>query len=221
MWIRAFLLAVLAASSATANPWLSDQGGTLLNFSEDFNSSGAPDETTIYVESGSATDRLSIGISSTIDDADDEWDAYAFIRRPLTSPDATGRVSLSAGIGAQQLAGRETEALVIIGGEWGSEVNGALEGWLSIEGEARYATTSRETALQGGATVGVQALERIAVVNELSLSGISGTSDRNETRLTSSIVGSISENARVQLGATMDLSGNTSTGFRLGTWLEF
>ena len=35
------------------------------------------------------------------------------------------------------------------------------------------------------------------------------------------IAGSITDQARIQLGATVDLSGDAATGFRLGTWLEF
>ena len=221
MLLRSALLFLLCAASAAANPWPRDTSGTFIAITEDFTDTREAGETALFVESGGGHDGLSIGISSVLDEVDDEWSAFAFVRQPLNAPGARDRVSLSAGFGAQQTEAGPTEPLLILGGAWGRDVEGLMAGWLSLEGEARYATDTGETELQGDATVAVQPLERIALVNEFSLSGVPGSDVDAEAQLTSSIVGSITDQARIQLGATVDLSGDTATGFRLGTWLEF
>ncbi len=222
MLFRASLLLLLTASVANANPWARDSDGTFIAITEDFGgSTTALDRTTVYVESEVGPERLSIGISGTVGEGDDQWNTFAFVRRPLSSASARDQISLLAGLGAQNTDTGPTEPVLILGGAWDRNVDGALNGWLSLEGEARYLTDSGETELQGDAIVGIEPVDRIALVNEFSLSGVAGSQDDPDAQLTSSIVGSISDRARVQLGATMDLSGDTATGFRVGTWLEF
>lgn len=221
MLLRSALIFILSVAPALANPWPRDTSGTFIAITEDLTESSDPGETSVFIESGGGRDGFSIGVSSNLDEANDEWSAFAFVRQPLTASGARDQVSLSAGVGAQQTNSGSTEPLVILGGAWGRDVDGVLAGWLSLQGEARYATETGETELQGDATVAIQPMERIALVNEFSLSGVPGSDVDADAQLTSSIVGSITAQARVQLGATVDLSGDTATGFRLGTWLEF
>ena len=221
MLLRSALVLLLSMAPAFANPWPRDTSGTFISVTEDINNTDTSDETSLFIESGGGRDGFSIGISSVLDDIDDEWTAFAFVRQPLSAPGARDRVSLSAGFGAQQTESGPTEPLLILGGAWGRDVEGMLAGWLSLEGEARYATDTGETELQGDATVAVRPVDRIALVNEFSLSGVPGSDVSAEAQLTSSIVGNITDRARIQLGATVDLSGDSATGFRLGTWLEF
>ncbi|MEL7104917.1 MAG: hypothetical protein AAGM21_03285 [Pseudomonadota bacterium] len=221
MLLRSALILLLSSAPALANPWPRDTSGTFIAITEDFSDTPEAGETSLFIESGGGRDTFSIGVSSVLDEVTNEWSAFAFVRQPLTASGARDRVSLSAGLGAQHTESGETEPLVILGGAWGRDVEGLLAGWLSLEGEARYATDTGETELQGDATVAVRPMERIALVNEFSLSGVPGSDVDADAQLTSSIVGSITDQARIQLGATVDLSGDTATGFRLGTWLEF
>lgn len=221
MLLRSAFFVLLSCGVAVANPWPRDHDGTFVAITEDFDDSDATSSTEIFVESTGADDALSIGLSSDLENASDDWSAFAFVRQPLSAVDARDQFSLSAGVGAQYRETGSTEPLVIIGGAWDRDMAGAFSGWLTLEGQATYLTNSGETEFQGGATVAVEPIDRIALVNELSLTGVPGSGSAAEAELTSSIVGSISSNARVQLGATVDLSGNSATGFRLGTWLEF
>lgn len=221
MLLRSALFLLLSAAPVLGNPWPRDTSGTFMALTEDFTDSTSAGETSLFIESGGGRDGFSIGISSVLDEATDEWSAFAFVRQPLTVSNARDRVSLSAGFGAQHTDDGNTEPVVVLGGAWGRDVDGLMSGWLSLEGEARYATDSGETALQGDATVAVEPVDRIALVNEFSLSGVPGSDVDADAQLTSSIVGSITDQARIQLGATVDLSGDSATGFRLGTWLEF
>lgn len=220
MLLRSALLLIASAAAAAANPWPRDTGGTFVAITEDFSQDPASGSTGIFIESGGTDASVSLGLSSELEN-DDDWSAFAFVRRPLSPNDARDRFSLSAGFGAQQSDAGPTEPLVILGGAWGRDVAGTMSGWLSLEGEARYQTNTGETELSGGATIAVQPMDRIALVNELSVTGVPGSGGGTAAELTSSIVGSISTGARVQLGATVDLSGDTATGFKLGTWLEF
>ena len=221
MLLRSALILLLSVAPALANPWPRDTSGTFIAITEDFSDTDDTGETSLFIESGGGRNGFSIGVSSVLDEVSDEWSAFAFVRQPLTASGARDRVSLSAGFGAQHTDAGETEPLVILGGAWGRDVEGLMAGWLSLEGQARYATDTGSTELQGDATVAVQPMERIALVNELSLSGVPGSDVDADAQLTSSIVGSITDQARIQLGATVDLSGDAATGFRLGTWLEF
>ena len=212
---------LISAPVAGANPWPRDTSGTFIAVTEDFGDGTGEGETSLFVESGGGQDGLSIGISSEVDPAVDEWSAIAFVRQPLTPASSKDRVSLSAGVGAQQTDTGTTEPLLVLGGAWGRDVEGLIAGWLSLEGEARYATDTGETELIGDATVAVSPVDRISLVNEFSLSGVPGSDISADAMLTSSIVGNISDQARIQVGATVDLSGDSPTGFRVGTWLEF
>lgn len=219
MLLRAALLVILGASAAVAGPWPDAPSGTFLSVTEDFSDGGSRGTTSIFVESG-GSERFTIGLDSELGETDDDWRAYAFVRQPLSARSARDRVSISAGIGAQQTA-EGTEPLIVLGGAWGRNVEDTFSGWLSLEGEARYAANSGQTELQGGATVAVEPIDRIALVNELSVSGVPGSSNEAETQLTSSIVSTISERTRISLGATLDLSGDEPPGIRFGTLLEF
>lgn len=221
MLLRAIFSFLLTATVAAANPWPRDTSGTFLSVTEDFRDASDQGETSLYIESGGGQDGLSIGISSRLDSEVDEWTAFAFVRRPITPATSKDRVTLSAGLGAQQTDTGDTEPLVVLGGAWGRNVEGLLAGWLSLEGEARYLTDTGSTELIGDATVAVTPVDRISLVNEFSLSGIPGSDTSADAQLTSSIVGNITDQARIQLGATVDLTGETATGFRVGTWLEF
>ena len=149
--------------------------------------------------------------------------AYAFMpSASLSSPSASDRVrDTSRRFGRPSRTVDGSEPLIVLGGAWGRDVENGVPGWLSLEGSARYGTTSGETKLSGGATVAVKPIDRIALVNEFSVTGVSGSAADPERQLTSSIVGTLTQRARVELGATVDLSGSTGPGIRLGTWLEF
>ncbi|MEM9710439.1 MAG: hypothetical protein AAF871_16840 [Pseudomonadota bacterium] len=218
MLLRFFLVALLAAPPAFAGPYPRDTEGTVISITEDIDNEVEDGTTSIFVESGS--ELFSVGVDTEIVGEEEDWSAFAFIRRPLTPKSSRDRVSLSAGFGAQQTE-TGTEPVVVLGGAWGRDVEGAMAGWLSLEGEARYGADSGETALSGDAAVAVSPINGISLVNEVSVSRVAGSDDDTETFLTSSIVGTVSETARVQLGATVDLSGEAATGIRLGTWLEF
>lgn len=218
MHLRAALLLLLGTSPALAGPWPED-GGTFLSVTEDFSEMGGPNVTSIFVES-SGSESFTIGLDTVRGENSEDWSAFAFIRQPLTSPGTRDRVSVSAGLGAQQTV-EGTEPLVVLGGGWDRAMDSGFAGWLSLSGEARYGANTGATELSGEATVAVEPIDRIALVNELSVTGVPGSESDPATQLTTSIVGAISERARVQLGATVDLSGDAPTGFRLGTWLEF
>ncbi|MEL7027063.1 MAG: hypothetical protein AAGO57_07545 [Pseudomonadota bacterium] len=222
MLLRAAILLLLASTAAAAaNPWPRDTEGTFISVTEDFGDLEEDTETRLFIESGAGKTGPSIGVSSVVDSDGDAWTAFAFVRQPLSSSGARDQFALSAGIGAQQTQTGSTEPLVVLGGAWGRGVDGLVNGWLSLEGEARYATDTGETELQGDATIAVSPIDQISLVNELSLTGVPGSDVDADAQLTSSIVGNITDQARIQLGATVDLSGDTATGFRLGTWLEF
>jgi hypothetical protein len=219
MLLRAALLVFLSASAALAGPWPERTSGTFLSLTEDFSDGGTRGTTSIFVESG-GNERFTIGLDSELGETDDDWSAYAFVRQPLSSESSRDRVAVSAGVGARQTSGG-TEPLIVLGGAWGRDVENGFSGWLSLEGEARYGANSRETELQGGATIALEPLDRIALVNELSITGVPGSGDGTVTELTSSIVSTISDRTRIELGATLDLAGEEPTGIRFGTWLEF
>jgi len=219
MLLRAALLLLLTVGVAQAGPWPEETTGTFISVTEEFDNSDRRGTTSIFVESGSR-ERFTIGVDSDLGATDEDWSAYAFIRQPLSSPSARDRVAISAGLGAQQTVDG-SEPLIVLGGAWGRDVENGVPGWLSLEGSARYGTTSGETKLSGGATVAVKPIDRIALVNEFSVTGVSGSAADPERQLTSSIVGTLTQRARVELGATVDLSGSTGPGIRLGTWLEF
>ena len=219
MLLRTALLLLMTVEAVQAGPWPDRTSGTFISVTEDFDSPDRRGATSIFVESG-GSERFTVGVDSELGTSDDDWSAYAFIRQPLSSPGARDRVAFSAGLGAQQTTSG-SEPLIVLGGAWGRDVANGIGGWLSLEGSARYGTTSGETELAGGATVAVEPIDRIALVNEFSVTGNAGSATDAERQLTSSIVGRISERARVELGATVDLSGGTAPGLRLGTWLEF
>lgn len=219
MLLRAALLLLVTVGVAHAGPWPAETTGTFISVTEEFDNPDRRGTTSIFVESG-GSERFTIGVDSELGSTDEDWSAYAFIRQPLSSPNARDRVAFSAGLGAQQTV-NGSEPLIVLGGAWGRDVANGISGWLSLEGSARFGTTSGETELAGGATVAVEPIDRIALVNEFSVTGNTGSATDPERQLTSSVVGRISERARVELGATVDLSGGTAPGLRLGTWLEF
>ncbi|MDJ1006622.1 MAG: hypothetical protein QNJ13_02265 [Paracoccaceae bacterium] len=219
MLLRAALLFLCAAPAALAGPWPDEPSGTFISVTEDFAEGTGEGTTSIFVESA-GSESFTIGIDSVLGETDDDWSALAFIRQPLTPTTARDRLAVSAGFGAQATT-EGTEPLVLLGGAWGRDVDGNVGGWLSLEGEARYGPNTGDTELQGDATLAVEPVDRIALVNELSVTGVPGSEIDAETQLTTSIVGSISERARLELGATVDLTGDAPTGIRLGTWLEF
>jgi len=219
MPLRVALLLFLSAPAALAGPWPEPGPGTFIAITEDFALDSERGTTSIFVES-SAPRRFSIGLDTRVDEEVDDWSAFAFIRQPLTDVTSPDRVSISAGLGAEQTASG-TEPLVVLGGTWGRDVENGVSGWLGLEGEARYRANSGETELLGGATIALEPMERIALVNEFSISGVPGSSEDNTRLLTSSIVGAVSSTARIEFGTTLDLSGEAAPGFRLGTWLEF
>lgn len=220
MLLRAVLVAFLLAPAAQAGPWPEPTNGTFIRLTEDFAEGSDPSNTQLFVES-SGRHSFFLGVDSERSADTEDWSAYAFIRQPLSAETSPDKFAVSAGVGAQQSDG-DSEPLVVVGGIWGRDLSGNVTGgWVSLEGDVRYGTTSGQTELTGGAIVAVEPVDRIAFVNEVSVSGVPGSSETAETLLTTSIVGSVSASARVQLGATIDLSGDTATGFRLGTWLEF
>ena len=219
MLLRAALLLLVTGGVAHAGPWPAETTGTFISVTEEFASPDRRGTTSIFIESGGSA-RFTVGVDSELGAADDDWSAYAFIRQPLSSPNARDRIAISAGLGAQQTVSG-SEPLIVLGGAWGRDVENGIPGWLSLEGSARYGTTSGETELAGGATVAVRPVDRIALVNEFRITGIAGSATDPERQLTSSIVGTISQRTRVELGATVDISGSTAPGIRLGTWLEF
>ena len=219
MLLRAAILVLLSASASSAGPWPEETRGTFLSVTEDFTDGGTRGTTSIFVESG-GSERFTIGLDSELGETDDDWSAYAFVRQPLSSRSSRDRVAIAAGVGARQTPDG-TEPLIVLGGAWGRDVDNGFSGWLSLEGSAFYGANSRETELQGDATIAVEPLDRIALVSELSIKGVPGSTDGSATELTSSIVSTISDSTRIEFGATLDLSGDEPTGIRFGTWLEF
>lgn len=213
------LTLVLPTTVAAAGPWPEQASGTVIAVSEDFTGEGERGSTSIFIESGDRA-RFSIGLDSDLGQTDDDWSAYAFIRQPLTAPASADRVTVSAGVGAQGTPGG-SEPLIVLGGAWGRDVQAGFAGWVSLEGAARYGATSGETELEGGATFGIEPIDRIALVNAFRVTGVAGSATDPQTELTSSIVGTLTDRTRIELGAVVDLSGNAPTGLRLGTWLEF
>ena len=220
MLLRAALLLLLTVGVAHAGPWPEETDGTFISVTEEFDNSDRRGHDLDLRRKAAVESASRSALIRNSGATDEDWSAYAFIRQPLSSPSARDRVAISAGLGAQQTVSG-SEPLIVLGGAWGRDVENGVPGWLSLEGSARYGTTSGETELSGGATVAVKPIDRIALVNEFSVTGISGSAADPERQLTSSIVGTLSQRARVELGATVDLSGSTGPGIRLGTWLEF
>lgn len=216
--ILLFSLSGVSVAEA-AGPAPQRDRSTFISVATDIPSDGSDGVSTIFLEQG-GPDSLRYGFDAGLEETDEDWSAFAFVRQPLSDPGAMAQLSISAGVGAKRLDD-STEPLVVLGGTLDRALGNGPGSFFSLGAEARYGTVSGETDLRGDARLGLSPVDGFALVNQLEVTGTAGSGLDPDSTLTSSVVSRINETARLEIGATFALSGEARPGFRIGTWLEF
>ncbi len=216
-----FIILLLLPNFGHAGAWVREKGETFLSYSyEQFeDSTGRESFTSGYMEYG-LTDRLTVGIDDGRSQRSGANTTIAFARIPLTPQNSRNKFTLELGAGALQGESPLTNPILRPGVSWGRSIQTRFgSGWVNIDALAEYRTLTHDTASKADATIGLNAGKKTKLMVQFN-AGNYPTSDPY-LRVAPSILHEVYKGVHVQLGARKGLSGDTSTGFKLGTWLSF
>lgn len=231
--LAALAVAGVCPPPAGAGPWARDAGGVFVTLSQQADAAGET-WTGVWGEYG-LTPRITLGVDAGISGRGDGkaivWGQKAWVR-------GEHRLAASAGIGASFI-GEEIMPLAQIGGGWGRGLTTPLgPGWAAAEARAivttrnvtvaqrinaltyaTYAYLLPETSAKAELTLGLKPRDRLMLIGQLQLE--QGRETDLDTRLAGSVVYSLRNPARLEVGVISPISGAAEPALKLGLWLEF
>ncbi|WP_096784761.1 hypothetical protein [Rhodobacter sp. CZR27] len=225
--------AAVCAPHAHAGPWAREDGAVFLTLSQQGDAAGES-WTGLWAEYG-LTPRITLGIDAGVSGRGDGkfilWGQKAWVR-------GEHRFAASAGIGASFI-GEEVMPLAQLGGGWGRGLSTRFgAGWVAAE--ARAIVTARnvtftqqlnsqalatyvymlpETSAKAELTLGLRPRDRLMLISQVQLE--QGRDTGLDMRLANSVVYSLRDPAKLEVGLITPISGEAEPAVKLGLWLEF
>ncbi len=209
------LLAVLflAATTMDARPgaWLRDPGTTFLSFSRTAGSGGSA-YNAILVEYGLTPD-LTLGLDAG-GAQNGDWNAVAFLRRPLGPPRRQLRLALEMGLGRTPTRTLVRSGLSIGRGfdsRWG-------RGWAALDTVADLEILTLRTGYKADFTLGLHR-NRAMLIAQVQAGDPAG--GKPYVKFAPSYVRPLGKHMKIELGLSAGLVNDPTRAAKLGIWLEF
>ncbi|QQA42218.1 hypothetical protein [Pelagovum pacificum] len=215
------ILFLTFATSANAGPWLREKGAVFLSFGANVAISDSAVrpvhwDPTVFLEYG-LTERLTVGFDLYIANGDEEQTAGVFARYPLREGDLTWPVSATVGYGLRHDRTEATlEEILRFGVSTG---RGLPRGWVAIDAAAIQPLVEAPLEAKLDVTWGREVAPRMTTILQLQ-TGI-GTAGDFYAKAAPSVLLSVNERLRFEVGAVQALTGDLGTGLRIAAWLDF
>ncbi|MFQ6553808.1 hypothetical protein AAD018_015830 [Aestuariibius insulae] len=204
-----------------AGPWPRGKGKAFVSVSSTFSLTGdllkpIQYEPSLYAEYG-VTERLTFGLDVFVAGDFDQPTAFVFGRLPILERRIEDPVAVTLGVGFEETP-RGQKQLIRAGLAWG---RGFERGWLAVDSFATIGLDGGDLDLKLDATWGRNFGKRWTTALQLQ-TGQTGRREDPFAKLAPSIILSIHDKARVELGIVHHLTDeDVTTAVKLGSWLEF
>ncbi|WP_157057470.1 hypothetical protein [Loktanella sp. 3ANDIMAR09] len=207
-------------SAAHAGPWPREEGHTFIAAGGNFLLSDGAElpvhyDPTLYVEYGLRPD-LTVGLDFYSADKGRIYSAFSFAAIPANSPDADLKSMLSFGIGYRRNADDSEELLTRIGLSLGQSTP---NGWLAFDGNITYDAIDQAFRPKADFTWGRSWSDRWTTTLQVQTG--QGFSDDHYAKVSPTLIYTINERYRVNLGSVHALTGDRGSALKIETWLQF
>lgn len=214
------MLTLFLASQACAGAWSREKGTLFIAAGGNFLLSDGAElpvyyDPTVYAEYG-LTDRVTLGLDLYTADKGRIASAFGFVAVPVGSITGKTRATVSAGYGYRLNTDTSTEALMRMGLSLG---RGLDAGWLSLDASATFGTRDSVWRPKMDLTWGHAFAERWT--GTLQLQTGQGYYDDYYAKVSPTIIFSVRDNFKVNVGAVKAFSGDGGSALKLETWLIF
>lgn len=216
--ILLFLLTLPGVLSAGA--WPRDTGDLFIAAGGNFLLSPGAElpvyyDPTVYAEYG-LSDRLTLGLDLYTADRGRIASAFGFARVPVGSISGPLRSAVSLGYGYRLNPDTSTEALLRLGLSLG---RGLDHGWLAADTSATYGTRDTTWRPKADFTWGRAWSDRWTTTLQLQTG--QGYFDDNYAKVSPTVIFTLRDSIRINLGAVKALTGDGGGALKLETWLTF
>lgn len=221
MRVLPFLVSLVACgTSADAGAWARDKGTLFIAAGGNFLLSDGAElpvyyDPTVYAEYG-LTDRVTLGLDLYTADKGRIASAFAFAAVPVGSITQANRAMISLGYGYRLNPDTTTEALMRLGVSFG---RGMDRGWLAADVSATIGTIDTTWRPKADFTWGRNWSDRWTTTMQLQ-TGV-GFFDDTYAKVSPTVIYSVSDRFKINLGAVKALTGDGGSALKLETWLTF
>ncbi|PUB18602.1 hypothetical protein [Yoonia sediminilitoris] len=210
-----FLLGL--ATSADAGAWNREKGQLFVSsglnlWASDWGYVPNYYDTTIYGEYG-LTDRVTLGFDYFTADRDNSHTAVGFAQFPLGDVTGANRYAASLGFGLERDQDDDIDYLMRGGLSWG---RGLQSGWLGIDASATTRTSDRTYRPKVDFTWGHNLSDAWTTMVQLQTG--EGKDGTRFAKLNPTVIYSLTDNARVNLGLVEPITGPEESSLRIGVW---
>ncbi len=217
-WI--FALLVLFAPQVQAGAWSREKGTLFIAADGNFLLSEGAElpvyyDPTVYAEYG-LSDRVTLGLDLYTANKGRIASAFGFIGVPVGSIETRSRATISLGYGYRLNPDTSTEGLIRLGLSMG---RGLDKGWLAADTSATFGTLDATWRPKADFTWGTVWSNRWTATLQLQTG--QGFFNDNYAKISPTIIFSIKDSFKINLGAVKALSGDGGGAIKFETWLTF